>query len=613
MKKKILFVLALCFMLPISLALTACNGIKQPPQEEMHEIYMQAQDALRDYQGSWSLNGTVKATFTQAGQTTITNGTLLETYNSETKEYVDAEIFDEELDSYTVVKTLPNGTFEKWTNYDYNNRIVDGEYVQNSYAQEFLDGLINDLNGTYEEVIAELAEDEAESKEEYSTDGYSYNEISMKLTYKKVSDTEYQYILEQVRDINTPEDEGETGRVKNYTKYIYTFEEGGINSVAMNYEYHSWKFDATTKKQTSYRSNVQEGNRTFVKSFDTTAMGQVDLTGKTAPTAKIQQQLNIYLDGEREYSENVDFGTDIDTIISTEITAKENCSLGSKYLDESLSQAYVAGMKTSSYKTTNVYIVSQPNEGYALVGYKFYDDYYGGEYNLFEQEWTVYEANKTIELDPRYNNIVHSDLVKKNGEITTEKSVALESEQVYMYEFYRNYTSKTCGDVTVYINGEMIRTFENENYWNEDYSVIGYINNKESDLTYCDWELYGFEYDVYLDVDCTQKADKFTKLGEGNVTLYIKAMPPEDYVLVNIEDDFYNVFLAGTTLTYMEYFNRNYADVYDSEDFITFARGTINGVDFAESPYVSEGTNGGYVLNLEGGNIYHIVISPVEK
>ncbi len=595
MKKKILMLLALCFMLPISLVLTACGGIKQPPQEEMHAIFTQAQENWKNYEGSWSLNGTVKVVLTRDGQELGNDDVaFLQTYNSETKEYVNFEKVEGEVDHFTVVKKLPNGTFESWSDNNYKNKIVDASYVEKEYTKEYLEILPSGLKKTYEDICADLEEDETELRNSYSQDGYSCNEVTFKLTYEKISDSEYQCVLYQLRDYYEPESSGKKERTRSLTEYTYTFDVNGLNSVSMDYEYHVWTFNASTNEQIGYGAEVQDANYTFAKSYDTTAMGKVDLTGKTAPTQKIQQQLNVYLDGELKYSESVDFGTDIDTVIST-ITPKENCTIGNKYLDKDFTQCYISGMKTSSTKATNVYCVSAPNEGYALICNK----YYNAQSELVSQKWNLYVAGQTIELDPVYDDYVY-DVVKKNGEVVSEKTVALESENVYFYEFYATAVSETCDEVQVYVNGNFAKSFSMSRRANA--SVFAFIQDYRNNIEYHEIDIAEFDYEVYLDEACTQKVDNFSMLGSGIVKIYFTIEIPSTHIIVTYEDKFSNDIWSD----YMEVslFNEYYG--YNME-FNGYVDLTINGVDASVSPYVTD-TGAGYVVTLVGGQEYHIII-----
>lgn len=615
MKKKIFTSLfAVCFVLPVSLALAACGKIKQPSQEEMYSIYSNAIKTEEQYTGSWSFNGSLNSTVVKNGQTNTENTTIIETYNSENKEYVSAELVNNEAVDYTITKRLPDGTFQKWDDHAYSNYIVDEAYVVKNYSNDYLEDMLSDLGDTYSEVITTIQEAETSYKTRYSKDGYSYSEIKMSINFEKISKTEYKYVFSQILDINTPEDDGEKYRRRQVSQYTYTFDEDNMKKVDMSYEYHYWTFDATTNQQTDYSSTVQNGGCTLVKSYDTTAMGKVDLTGKTVPTNKIKQTLILYLDGQQRYYTNTEFGTDIDTIISQEIEARGNCSLGKKYLDKDSTVEYVAGSKTSSTETTTVYIYSKPNDGYAIVNYKYYEkDDDETEYSLTNSKILVYPANHTIELEPIYNSLVFNEIVKKDGQTTTEKSLTVENQKIYTYEFYRTETDQTCGDVTVYMNGELTETFTNNEYTDKDESVLEFIDNHDHDIIYKEYiYLCNLDYEVYLDANYTQKVDNFTKLGAEDINLYIKLIVASDKVLVTFEDNDYTEF---------DYY---YSGYYDAESLSTvisifdrpyYKRGdasvTINGVDITESPYAEDGENG-YILNLELGQEYVIVITPTE-
>ena len=170
-----------------------------------------------------------------------------------------------------------------------------------------------------------------------------------------------------------------------------------------------------------------------------------------------------------------------------------------------------------------------------------------------------------------------------------------------------NYSQEFVGDVKVYINGELAKTFTDNNYY-EDESVLDFVNDKDSSVIYAqDLTLSSLDYEVYLDEGFTQKADNFSRLGNGELSLYIKINIEPTYVLVVIED------LAGISLygSFADYMDADLFYDYYSDYFAFYSAtnlvGTINGVDFADSEYVIE-EDDCYYLNLEGGKEYRIVV-----
>ncbi|MBQ8792520.1 MAG: hypothetical protein IJZ62_02775, partial [Clostridia bacterium] len=141
-----------------------------------------------------------------------------------------------------------------------------------------------------------------------------------------------------------------------------------------------------------------------------------------------------------------------------------------------------------------------------------------------------------------------------------------------------------------------------------EYYYFDFVNDKEYSVIYAqDLTLSSLDYEVYLDEGFTQKADNFSRLGNGELSLYIKINIEPTHALVIIED-LAEISLYGSFADYIDadLFNENYGDYfafYPSASLV----GTINGVDFAESEYVIE-DEGSYYLDLEGGREYHIVV-----
>ena len=143
--------------------------------------------------------------------------------------------------------------------------------------------------------------------------------------------------------------------------------------------------------------NYNEEKLSFSKTFLQDQYNDIDTSSLHKPTQKVSQDVKLYIDEVSRGVFSEPFGTSLEYYINLQ-SPRENSSGYKAYLDKNHTIPYT-GQTTFSYKPTEIYLISQPAQGYATIFSRFIYEEKSGERKIDLVSSEIVEA-----IDDRFSD-----------------------------------------------------------------------------------------------------------------------------------------------------------------------------------------------------------------
>lgn len=430
----LIFVIAM--LVSCVFALTACS-VAQPEQSEMFDLLVQAD--VKTFCGTGSITQTTQNTETETidGVSAASTTTRLKTFDSITNSYANLKYSDNELKSWKVIKNQ-NGTFYCLDKSGSDDIIVDADYALNEskFARSMIETKLGD---DYSAQLFEYNRYIDNIRAEYQAqEDVTLNKCDGTFLFTKLAEDKYKFEFSVCIDY--------TVQGTDDTRYIST--QQMVTEYCADYIYYSLSYtsdetivyegSSSTKK--SHVIHEHKNMVTLTNTYDSTAIDKVSLDDRDLPTNKIEMTVFVYLDGEFQWKADAEFGTDIDALLIRHgATLRQNCSvLAQKYYDAQYTRAIAPGDTTKSYTTTDVYLISQPNEGYALVVEKYFETTADAisDYGAVKMAVSVCSISEVFTFRTEHNDKNFDDKIIVNGKSYDLSTLELTDQGTFLIQYY---------------------------------------------------------------------------------------------------------------------------------------------------------------------------------
>ena len=503
MKKKFLsFVLVIFLSIPC-FSLVGCNNNGDGEQDlnvqQAFSKFETVQDCMAGYNGSLCVDKVTQSFFGDNKEQMNTPGYWCETYaggmgyNKNTGEFYSYEgyhggvwlnyiskMFDdnqlgffESEEGVLVDKAFGSHIIKKGLFVPY----ADNELGQTLFKNSILDN--SDYNFTsYRACIKAFEQYKSENLDEYDIITYSVNA-------KKKNKN---YIIEANIVVENFED-GYSGVIKREETYRYTFNDSFL-----------LKFE-TTRERYSDSYDYENTTYTFEKRFSQEDYEKIDTSSYDLPRNKITQTLEIYRDCVPGLQWDMEYGTLISDYVD-EVSAKANTKGYTAYIDAEHTIP-LTNQVTKSYEPTNVYLLSIPEDDYAVAitryiyektngereyeyvtssvdcivdysipdepgvfkRYEFYEKVVHTQSEFYHEEFYVNGQLDDLQYDVRESGVYYFDLVHKQDTTPTVVNIYDSTTD----KIWKSYTYYENGTLWSHIKEEI---FANENYYRMSFDTV---------------------------------------------------------------------------------------------------------------------------------------------
>ncbi|MBE7073500.1 MAG: hypothetical protein E7379_00130 [Clostridiales bacterium] len=441
MKKVSKYLLASIFLIPLSLSFVACGNNGSPDGnnnsqiEQTFKIFESVQNHMESYSGSLSITHKNESFSGPSKELMNTDGYWCESstyylsHNNTTGEFF--ELLDrwEFFEPIYFSKNF-NGQCIGFFPQGDSSCLVEKEFGLHKIKQNILSkgdfgGTIfaDGINYDFSDYVS--CKNFFEQQKSIDLSNENITEASYSLT---TSNEDGNYIIEATY---TTQESNEFSESQKITNYKFTFS----NSFLISFDTTAESFDKFKPSNESWYQ-YSKSTYTFDNTFNQTQYQRIDTSDCNIPTTKYKQTINLYRDNVFFGSYIEEYGSLISDYIS--VPAKEHSTGYKAYLDENHT-ILVSNQTIPSYKSTDVYLVSQPAKDYSTIIRKYIYEKTDGKRIVEDVVPTIEKiTDYTFPEYPIEYKTYEAERFYKDGKYYYEQAYVNGQEVEYFFELRSN-------------------------------------------------------------------------------------------------------------------------------------------------------------------------------
>ena len=318
-------------------------------------------------------------------------------------------------------------------------------------------------------------------------------------------------------------------------QFTYTYTITFTNDFVVSFQKASEEINSSKEDDSTYYNYFAQ-NYSFSKEFLQAEYDAIDSSALSKPIQRITQEIHLFVDDKAVGVYTEPFGTSLEDYINNK-TPKDNSTGYKVYLDENHTIPYT-GQTSFSYKTTSLYLISQPVADHATIITRFIYEKKSGERKIDNTSSAIVEAVDYTFPDDPWDGTFQTIATTFSGARFAYDELYINGEKQadsYLYSFIampgeiyyndRIHKQKDLVSINLYdsLTGQLwttVNAFEEGTYW----EYVQYQLKSGLGLRYHGLELGGLRLTGVKDTPTGTALDKSYTINDGD-NIYVTVRP----------------------------------------------------------------------------------------